>query len=157
MHVEKRFRAKVGHLRNEDKVRNALAEKNCFVHPRAEPMFVATCAKIVGSRWLKFVMVTVEDLGHTNGGPFNEICISGLRNGLGLCPTDAGHMLRLAYLEQKGGEMLYVAMPSMRHPVSDAPFIYALTRGFGGLLLYNDFAYPHTHMHPKDKLVFVEP
>ena len=158
MKVEKQFRVKLGHLRSETEVREELAKKDCHVHLRTEPMFTAACSNIVGGRWQRFCVVEVESLGFPQGGPLGEIFSEALslRNNLLPCPPGAGHMLRLAYLEQKGGELLYIAMLPIRHPISDKPLIYVLTRGFGGLLLYCDFAYPTTYMHPKDKLVFME-
>lgn len=65
---------------------------------------------------IELVVVTVAELGSPNGATRQKIYDKALSLGLHLCPAEVGPQLRLQYLDQPGGEWLFVAMD----PIADS-------------------------------------
>lgn len=61
-------------------------------------------------RYLDLVVVSVAELGLSDGAQYHDICKAAEGWGFELCPAEVGPQLRLQYLDQPKGECLFVAM-----------------------------------------------
>lgn len=156
MYHDKRFIIELGRYQDLNQTKDALAVSECHIHPLAEPMLQQVAWDGFRRRtYIQLRVVSVESLGLPRGGPLASVYKHAENRGLGLCPAEVGHLLRLSFVDQRSMKLLYIAMHAIELPSGNS-FAFVLARGFGGLLLYSDFSYPHTHMHADDELVFVE-
>lgn len=157
MHIERHFIVDFGSNRSLNEIYAEFTNKGCWIHPRAEQLLEQLAAwHPVKESHLKLVAVSVRNLGFPKGGKYISITTSALNQGLELCPPQVGYALRLSYLDQTGSKPLYIAMCPIIHSLGN-PFIFVVTTGSGGLLLYSEFAHAHSYLSADDHLVLVVP
>src|SRR3989344_5607045 len=142
----------LGRYRHLRTAKRALTRKGCRVHPRAEQMFrLAVTAHYLGRCRIVVVVAQVTELGFPAGGTYQDVCQKAAALDLNPCRPEVAHMLRLVYREKNSKEFVWIAMEPMFNEIGN-PFVFALVKGFGGPLLYCDFAYPHTRLLPEHKI-----
>ena len=146
----------LGRYEDPRTAREALTTNGCWVHPRAEDMFrqAVTRRHITRCRIVVSVL-SVAELEFPAGGSYQQILKHAATLDFNPCLPEVAYMLRLVYREKNGKEFLWVAMDPILNELG-SPLVFALTRGFGGPLLYCDFAHPYTRLLPEHKIVFVK-
>ena len=151
-----RIGIELGRYRDIDTARQALISKGCWVHQRAEDMFrLAVASGHLGRCRIMVDVLSVAEIGFPAGASYQQICNQAAIFDLHPCHPEVAHMLRLVYREKSSSEFLWVAMRPMLNKIGN-PFVFALMKGFGGPLLYCDFAYPHTWLPTEHKMVFTK-
>jgi hypothetical protein len=102
------------------------------------------------------VLVSVAELGFSNGAPLADIHRRAGEVGLELCPAEVAPLLRLAYTNQPMGEFLNVAMRPIATYAGELVALSIANAGTGPLLIGGD-GRPELVMNRMAKLVFVRP
>jgi hypothetical protein len=102
------------------------------------------------------VVVSVADLGFTNGARLADIHRRAGELGLELCPAEAAPLLRLAYTNQPMGEFLNVAMRPIATYAGELVALSIANAGTGPLLIGGD-GRPELVTNRMAKFVFVRP
>lgn len=104
-------------------------------------------------RVVDLVIVSVAELGFSQGARWSEIraAVKALR--LGLCPAETGPALRLVYRDQPHGERLVLAMQTVGDP--DDSLVFSLDHDDDGLWLDVHDGHADVFWRPDDRFVFV--
>ena len=152
--MSRTYTVTLGSFKSRALVYRALRKAECWVHVRAEDMLQRAVRTMSPKKvQVRLVVLSVAELGFAEAS-YQEVCARAHQLGYAFCSAEVGFLLRLRYLDQKGSESLYIAMEPMLNPAD--PFIFVLTKGFGGLLLYSEWAHPHSLFCAKDQFVFVQ-
>ena len=119
---------------------------------RNETEFIPTTE----SKQMRFVRLTVADLGFPNGATFQQIIDKALELGLEYCPPDAGPHLRLHLTNQPMNEWLTMGM----EPITGSdryPSVFDVERNDDGAWLNYDWARPGHPWFADDTFVFRSP
>lgn len=154
--MSRTYTVTLGSYKGRVRVHRALRKAKCWIHVRAEEMLQrAICTVSLQKVQVKIEVLSVAEVGFMEGASYHDICACAQKRGYILCPAEVGFLLRLRRLDQKGSENIYIAMEPILNPFS--PFIFALVKGFGGLLLYSEWAHPHSLFNAEDLFIFVKP
>ena len=103
---------------------------------------------------LDLVIVSVAELGFSEGATFAQIIERARQLGLELCPAEVGPALRSAYKDQPKGEWLRIAM----EPVADSDgylLVFRVARDDDDLWLVTFWFFPQFVFGPDVRWVFV--
>lgn len=106
---------------------------------------------------LSLVLLSVGDLGFSNGATTNLVFRAGLRLGYELCPAEVGPQLRLQYPNQKLGERIRLAMESTVNDYEGNPLVFCVAHDSYGVRI-DGHAARKDRFWPSDRLwLFVQP
>lgn len=102
---------------------------------------------------VELVVVSVAELGFSNGATFDQMVNRARELGLDLCPAEVGPALRMCYRDQPKDEWLKIAMKSIAD--SDGYFkVFIVERDGDGLWLYTYWFRRGDVLDPDDRWGF---
>ncbi len=97
---------------------------------------------------------SVQELGFDRGGMHSDIYEAAFREGLTVCPTEAGIELAIQHTEAASRERLLIGMDSLPDEYGHRA-IFRITRDGEDIWLRGFSAPPHRWWFPEDKFVFL--
>jgi len=150
-------RITLGTYRGVDAVREAFDAQRLGIGDSANEILGRPAFRFSRTRTdLDLVVVTIADLGFAGGATLAEIHRQALQVGLHLCPAEVGPILRLAYLDQRVGEFLHIAMEPVATYRGDLVDL-TIANGGAGLLMVGGDGNPGLKVAPSSKFIFVHP
>jgi hypothetical protein len=130
-----------------------LRSHSISINTQAETLFTALPESVRKTVRLLTVILSVRQLGFSDGTTSKDLYARGCELGFSLCPLELAPYLRLQYLDQPEGHWLIVAStpPSGRN---DLPTGFYLRRLEDGLWLRGYTADPEHVWDPEDHFVF---
>lgn len=104
---------------------------------------------------VELVIASVADLGFKEGARYEDICKRAVELGLDLCPAEVGPQLRLQYLDQPKGEVLFIAMRAITVSCGDLSIFDVERSDVGELGLDGDRGFPGYFWRGDDRFVWL--
>ncbi|MFH1648898.1 MAG: hypothetical protein ABIA11_04220 [Patescibacteria group bacterium] len=151
--LETFMEVEIGAYRSVKALRKALGEASMQVSSWADDILDKT--KLSRSKKvLELVVMSVKELGFSEGAHYRQICEVAKNFGLELCPAEVGPYLRLQYQDQPKDEWLSIAMEAISDSDGDLRVFYVHRYG-DYHWLYVSYGRPDYFWSSFNRFVFV--
>ncbi len=145
----------LGIYKTKEKLFDALKKNDVNVSAWARELMDSSSFTLAGKKAkLEVVILSIKELGFSNGVTRKEIYEKALEQGYELCPAEVGPQLRLQYKDQPNGEYLLIAMEPIAG--SDGSLdVFNVGRDADSLWLYGLSGRPGSGWNAESRWVFL--